>query len=144
MAEIFLMKNSFHSFKPAFESDLEIAKKIKINEIYKVKITKPRNVMFHRKYFALLNLAFANFETENTFDDFRKEIIKRAGFYREITNFKGEKEYVAKSISFAGMDDIEFDDLYSKSLAVIFKFTLKLDMTKENLTNLQEELINFM
>lgn len=70
----------------------------------------------------MLNLAFSNYDTDTDFDGFRKEIIKRAGFYTVRTNFKGVKEYTAKSISFARMDEVEFSDLYNKSLAVIFRY----------------------
>jgi len=142
--ELFLIKTQFNTFKPAFESDLDIAKKIKIGEPIKVKYSFPRNYEFHKKFFAMINLAYHNFDTASNIIDFRKEIVKRAGFYYEHVNFKGVTEYKALSISFASMDEIKFQDVYDKCLSVIFKHVLKLEKTDENLLNFQEELINFM
>lgn len=47
-------------FIPTFPSDYENFQKIKNNETVEVILRKPRNLLFHRKYFALLRLIFAN------------------------------------------------------------------------------------
>jgi len=127
-------------FVPAFESDKEIANKIKINQAIQVNFTKPRNYLFHKKYFALLNLAYSNSDYDMSFEDFRIEVIKRAGFYRTVKDFKGNKVYYANSISFAKMDNLEFEKLYSKTLDVIIKYVLK-ENTKEEII---ENIVNFM
>jgi len=144
MKEIILIKTNFQTFKPAYESDLEIAKNIPSGEAIKVKYSKPRNYQFHKKYFALIKLIFENQNLFTDIENMRKEIIKYAGFYDEYTTLKGETEYRAKSISFGSMDDITFSELYKKSLQVIFKHILKLEFSNENINNIEEELINFM
>ena len=140
MKEIHLIKTDAGYFIPAYNSDKELSDQIKTGEVIKVKYSKPRNYKFHKKYFALLNLAYDNYDTGNSFKWFRSEIIKRAGYYEEYINFKGVKEYTAKSISFGNMDEITFNELYSKSLDVIIKYVLT-GNTKEEI---EKQIINFM
>mgnify|MGYP000545448444 CR=1 FL=1 len=119
--EILLVKQLNGSFKPAFDSDYENAKKFKLNEVVKCKITKPRNIKFHKKFFALVNLVFNNQEKINNIDYFREELTIEAGFFEEYTGFNGERKKQAKSISFASMDEFEFNELYSKFIEVSIK-----------------------
>ncbi len=48
--------------KPNYDTDQEQIKKckFKIGETYEIEYKKPRNVKYHRKYFALLNLCYSN------------------------------------------------------------------------------------
>lgn len=138
--EITLIKNLNGYFIPAYDSDKEIANKIKVGDPITGKFRKLRNYEFHKKYFALLNLAFSNQENFKVFEDFRKEVIKRAGYYKEVVNFKGNVDYIPLSISFAKMDEIEFQNLYNKTIDVIIMYVLK-DNTKQEI---EEQIINFM
>jgi len=138
--EITLIKRLDGLFMPAFDSDKRIADKIKVGDPITGKFRKQRNYQFLKKYMALLNLAYENYDTEMDFNEFRAEIIKRAGYYKEVINFKGNLEYIALSISFANMDEIVFSELYNKSLDVILKYVLK-GNSKEEIT---QNVINFM
>ena len=60
--ELTLIKQFDNSFKLAYDSDFEKAKKIKPLKEVKCKITQPRNIKFHRKFFALINLVYDNQE----------------------------------------------------------------------------------
>ena len=60
MKEIYLVKSFDGKFTPAQDSDYEMAKNIKAGDTYKFKFSKPRNIKFHRKFFALINLVFQN------------------------------------------------------------------------------------
>lgn len=138
--EITLIKNLNSFFIPAYDSDKRIADKIKVGDPITGKFRKQRNYLFHKKFFALLNLAYSNYETQMNFDEFRKEVTKRAGYYKEVVNFKGNIEYMPISISFSKMEEIEFSELYNKCIDVIIQYVLK-DNTKEEIIN---EVINFM
>lgn len=50
------------------------------------------------------------------FDSFREWAIIQAGFYDEYTMPDGSRRKVAKSISFASMDDAEFNGVYQSVL----------------------------
>ena len=108
--------------KPAYDSDNESLKKIKLNKIYEFEFKQTRNYKFHRKFFALINLAFQNQDIYSTIEDLREDLIIDAGFYRTVTNLHGMESKKALSISFASMDETEFNDLYNKVCQVIIKW----------------------
>lgn len=108
---------------PCYDSDYEMYSKIPLNEQFEIDYKKARNPKFHKKYFALMKLAFENQNEFSDRNDMRQEIIIEAGFYTEYGNpFTGEIKRKAKSISFASMDEMEFRELYEKTKDVISKW----------------------
>ena len=134
-----LVKYKFGKLIPYFNSDLENLKdcKLKNDEVYEVEIKKKRNYEYHKKYFALINLCFENQETFDTLEDLRFYLTMKSGFVKKVETGSGIM-YIPKSISFASMDEIEFNQLYKSTLDVICKF---LNTNEEDLIN---EIINFM
>ena len=61
-------------------------------------------------------MVFQNQEVYSDINHLREELTKACGFYEKYTNHRGITVYKAKSISFASMDDFEFDELYNKFL----------------------------
>jgi hypothetical protein len=109
--------------KPAYNSDYEVYSKIHLNEVFEIEYKKPRNLLFHRKYFALMKLAFENQTDYRNLNDLRRDISIVAGYYDEVVNkVTGEVYKMPKSISFAQMDEIEFSELYEKTKDVICKW----------------------
>jgi hypothetical protein len=109
--------------KPAYDSDYEIYSKIPLNEVFEIEYRKPRNLLFHRKYFALMKLAFENQTDYRNLNDLRRDISIVAGYYDEVVNkVTGEVYKMPKSISFAQMDEIEFSELYERTKDVICKW----------------------
>ena len=135
--EVYLTKNSDGLLIPTYDSDHEYCKKIGFGETVKAVITKPRNMGFHKKFFALLNMAFQNQEEYEYFEDFRAVMVMKAGFFKTIATDKG-MVYLPKSLSFAKMDEIEFGELYSKMIDVVIKL---LGITEENI---EQEIMSFM
>ena len=126
--------NALH---PTHDSDRELVNKLKTGEAYKAKIVKPRNYEFHKKYFALLNLAFNNQDEFDNFEKFRFIMTMKAGFFDAIKTDKGVV-YMPRSISFASMDDVEFERVYNAMIQEVITLT----GADEELIN--TELINFM
>jgi len=118
---LLIQKQLNGDFRVCYDSDLEKAKKLKVNQTYNCKITQPRNVSFHRKFFALINMIYSNQEHYNNIDRLRKDLIIEAGFYEEWTDLHGEVQTEAKSISFSSMKQDEFDELYNRVLDQIVK-----------------------
>ena len=102
-----------------YDADLDEKKKLKIDEVYKVKISRPRNIRFHRKFFALIKLVYDNQERFNNLEYLRKELTIAAGFYDTYIDLTGVEVQVAKSISFGSMDEDEFSELYSRFIDAI-------------------------
>ncbi|NCP63170.1 MAG: DUF1367 family protein [Paraglaciecola sp.] len=124
---------------------------IKNNEVIKIKFVRPRNYERHKKYFALLNIAFDAFEpntmhkgvlVDKNFERFRKDVIVQAGHYDVVVNINGELRLEAKSIRFSKMSEEEFNDLYNKSVNVILQKVLT-TYTKADLDHIVEQVIRF-
>lgn len=115
--KINLIKSLDNSFKIAFSGDYETAKKIKVNVPYEFEFKNQRNINFHRKWFALLNLVVDNTEKFKDVNHLRMILAIECGWYEELINpLSGEVTIVPKSISFSSMGQDEFSELYSKSL----------------------------
>jgi hypothetical protein len=150
--DIILTKGPFGLF-PADDTEAEKLAKLKKGVFVKCKVSTMRNPHFHRKYFALLNFAFDQWEPENkdqqrwnltpqkNFDQFRKDMAILAGFYDYVCRVKGESTIAAKSISFGSMSQEDFEKLYSKTVDIILERFLN-NYTAQELDRVVNELLN--
>lgn len=111
----FQLVRTLNGFKFAHESDLEKGRKIKVGDFVNCDIKKPRNYMFHKKFFALVELVFQNQDLTDDRDNLRDCLTIRAGYHTTMKLDTG-LQYFPKSISFAKMDEIEFEELFGKFL----------------------------
>lgn len=149
MKEIVLTKAANGALIPVDPQASDFISKLKLGGGVVATVKKHRNPAFHRKYFALLNLAYDAWEpgikehrgmaVQKNFDRFRKDIIIAAGYYNVVVNINGDVRAEAKSINFSSMDDADFADLYSKTIDVVLARILTnysrddLDETVENI-----------
>jgi len=143
--DIFLIKDSYNRFLPAFGSDYETASRISVGDTVKASITRPRNIQFHKKYFALIDTIHRSMdesltEAYPTPENLRYVIMILTGNFDIQIMPDGTQNKKPKSISFASMDDYEFEKVYSASLDVALKYFLK-DMNKEDF---EREILNFL
>jgi len=118
-----LVQKTPRGLLPVYDSDMEIYCKIPMNEEFEIEYVKKRNLKFHKKFFALLKLAFENQSDYRLLEDLRRDVIITAGWYDEtVSVITGEVLKVAKSISFANMDEVEFIQLYEKTKDVISRW----------------------
>jgi len=119
-----------------FDSDSEAWLNLKYDgQYFTCDIVSPRNLAFHRKLFALLNVSFPYWKpeeitnkygkAERQFEQFRKDVIILSGYYEQAIRLDGTVQVNAKSISFAKMDGEEFSKFYDKAIGVIIKYVLK-------------------
>ena len=109
---MYLCKRKDGSYIPYDNADHEASAKIPVGET--VKATKARNLLFHKKSFALLNTGFENQDKIQSFEVYRKLITIRAGF------FEWAGEYaIPHSISFDKMNAETFEKWYNATLDVI-------------------------
>lgn len=152
MTEIVLTKLPSGALAPADAQAAEFIAKLKLGGAVKVKVTQPRNYRFHKKLFALLNLAFESWEPEGkeykgelvakNFDQFRNDVTVLAGFYDTTVTLKGDVRLVAKSISFANMEQDDFDKLYNAVVNVLLARVLT-KYTRDDLDEVVERLMAF-
>jgi len=140
---------------PADEESSNFVDKLKLNEVISADFKKPRNYKFHKKYFALVNFAYENWEPE-AFEDskwkdivpekslerFRKDLIILSGHYDAVYRVDGSVRIEAKSISFASMNEETFAELYDATINVILKKILK-NYTREDLDVVLAQLEEF-
>lgn len=80
---------------------------------------------------------------ENAFEPFRKDMIEAAGYYDEVRVPSGIKK-VARSISFAKMEQGEFNALYKAVFNACWRFVLSRTFkTKEEAQNAMDQLLSY-
>lgn len=112
------VKNTLSGLIPLYPNDLEEKKKLKLNEEYQVEIRRPRNIGFHRMFFALLNIGHQNTEMELPFETYRRWAIMKAGFVKVYNTPKGQL-FEPESIAFSNMDEDRFKQVFDRVLDVI-------------------------
>lgn len=152
MATIWLRK-LYDTFCPADEFSAEIMEKFKANGVYKAELTQPRNIGYHRKFFSLLNLAYENYEQPvvfrgdervfKLFERFREEVTISCGYWELELNKRNNVVQRAKSISFAKMDQVEFEALFSKAVDVIMNEYLTY-YTEEDMNILVNKVLQYV
>lgn len=133
MTDIIMVKG-YGTLIPTDKAGFEVLEKYHLGQEVKCKLTNPRNLGLHRKFFALLDVAFEAWEApeleykgqpvQKNLERFRKDIIILCGHYTASVNFKGEVRLDAKSMSFANMGQDEFERLYSDAITVILQKVL--------------------
>lgn len=107
MARMYLRK-TLSGFVPADAPSLEVARKFKLNEVYRSDVVKPRSYRHHKLIMALLNLTYANQEMYTDFERFRKSVAVEAGHVEELVMPDGEIIRLPMSINYDTLDEVEF------------------------------------
>jgi hypothetical protein len=116
-----------------------------------------RNPKFHSKFFVMLAVGYDAWEPEvartkrvfegqpirKSFDDFREEVTILAGFYDVTYSVDGSLSRSAKSISFASMEQDEFELLYNAVAQVLLDYVLR-RYTRDDLDRVVGVLEGFM
>lgn len=120
-------------FVPANDGEAEKCRKVKLGATIRAEVAQVRNAAFHRKWFALVNLAFdvwsdstepqeyKGVPVQPNFDRFRKDLTILCGHYKPVFNVRNECRLEADSISFGNMDEETFEKLFSKTITVILE-----------------------
>lgn len=118
MTEVFLQRR-MSALRPIDEAGASALADIPQGEIVRVTIRRPRNLMHHRKFFALIKAIFphqAHYPTEETL----LAAIKVAlGYGESVKLHDGRTIIIPSSISFAKMDQGAFDSFYDRALHLI-------------------------
>lgn len=142
---IMYVRNTETGLLPLYDSDDHERRRLKIGADYKVEIKKARNIMFHKKYFALIKLAWLNMpEKYNSQyphpENLREALQIEAGYFDTTYTLDGMQIIKPKSIAFDELDEYGFKELYDNVLDVVLKFILPGNTSAD----LESEFINFM
>jgi len=116
---------------PADDEAREWLAELRYGVTVAAKVRVPRNIKFHRKFWAMMRVAYANWDKptiETPFgpatcplSEFSRNVRILAGYGEPVANTRGEWRMQAKSISFSNMDESEFEKVYNACLNVIFQ-----------------------
>lgn len=121
---------------PASDMEAEKLTKFKTGELYEVDIKYSRNPKFHRKVFAFFNFCFEHWDgqtvhqhvsTQVQLDRFRQDLTILAGFYNTTIRLNGDTRIEAQSLSFAGMSQEQFEEVYKALIQAAMKHIFGLD-----------------
>lgn len=113
-----LMRRRLNALHPINSTDLEAFGRISPDELLKVVVTRPRNGLHHRKFFALINAIFEHQTVYATKNDVADAIKIGCGYFETLNTPRGEIVR-PKSISFTAMDQATFEEFYDKALTYI-------------------------
>jgi len=114
---MFLTKLKSGHYAPVDSESIDQSNKIKVGA--EVKATIARNVQFHRKGFALLNIGFENQDKYATLEIYRKILTIRCGYYDEFEGKDGLHYYFPQSLSFDKMSAETFEKWYNITIDII-------------------------
>jgi len=153
VSEVVLMKTPGGVLAPFDEEAARFIEKMKAGAGVRVKVTKIRNLPFHRKFFAMLDVGYDAWEPEEKVykgmvarknrKKFRGDMIILAGYFDAVINFNGDTQLKPKSISFANMEQDEFEKLYSEVANVLLQKVLK-NYTRADLDETVERILGFV
>lgn len=144
------------SDKKAYRSFQSRLKKLEAGELITFDVKLPRNGKFHKKFFAMLNLAYEMWEpnrkwksykgvaVQKNFERFRSDVLIQAGYYSQTFDLDGNMKLEAVSISFASMDDIKFEAVYSDCLNVLLEKVLITYKDRAEVDAVVEKMLRFI
>lgn len=128
--------------------------KIHLGGVVRGNFSQMRNAAFHKKMFALFNLAFDLWEPgpinskygtpAKNFDRFRKDLVILAGYYDISIRIDGSTRVEAKSLRYDKMDNEEFEACYSAVIDVLLaKIPSMAHMTKDEVDETVNKILSF-
>ena len=150
--KIYLTKTQA-GFVPADPDTETWYRKRKFGEVVEGNYTAIHNYEFFKKYFALLRIGFDNWTPAKinskygipakNFERFRKDVAILCGFYEIVIRLDGTAKPEALSISFAKMEEEEFQKLYSQTIDVFLERIYDKNMTAEELDETVNKYLGF-
>lgn len=124
MATEIIVRKLYNSIVPVDAANAELFEELQANGEYKAVFTRPRNLAFHRKAFALLSVVYNAWDmperkhkgqpVAKNVEGLREDMTILAGYYTVEYKYDGSLRLKAKSWSFAKMSEEEFSAMYSK------------------------------
>lgn len=138
---IWLVKDGNGLLHPFQDNDYELVSKMKVGEETSFTHRRIRTAGLHRKYFALIKLAYENQDHYKDIYVFRKVLEMRAGYYTPIKTERGHDLAIPKSIAYSELDQTGFEALYNSVFSEVEKL-LNL-VTSEDKESFINELMRF-
>jgi len=152
MKEIYLRKGRGNLI-PADDEAEEYLTGLKLGEVVRCQMVKPRNYKNLQRFMTLVRLLYDAFEpTEATYkgevveknlERFRHDLTILAGYSYATYNINGDVRVHAKSISFGSMTEDEFKALFSSVIDVGLRKIPMLYKTPEEVEKAVEDILRY-
>jgi hypothetical protein len=133
---ILLTKRMDGSLVPINDDEAERLRRFKGGDLVECKLIRIRNGKFLAKFMCLIKvgydvwsehvqpLEYKGMAVLPNLEQFRGDITVLAGYYEACVNIMGDTRLKPKSVSFANMDEEEFESLYSAVIDVLLRGVL--------------------
>ena len=129
-----LFRKGLGCLSPADARAEQFLARVKFGDLVQLEAKRPRNIAHHAKFFAMLQLIFENQSSYKSVDDILDAFKFAVGHTKKIKTRRGIIE-VPLSISFASMDQDQFNEFYDKAMdfmcAEVVPGLQKEDLAKE-------------
>jgi hypothetical protein len=117
-------RKDFGRLVPCDDAAAAMLAKIKHGDVVQIEVKRPRNIMHHRKFFALLNLVFANQDKYDQPEHLLAALKASVGHCDFLPGKDGMLVAVPKSIAFHKMDQTAFNEFYDRCVDKIARHFL--------------------
>lgn len=151
-----MLKTVGGALVPMDEDEAQKTKRWKVGSVVRGEFVEMRNGAFFRKWWALAKLAYEMWSDDlpNThyqgtpvqpnFERFRKDLTILAGYFEPTFAADGTVRLTAKSISWARMNEEEFEKMYSETINVILSKVLSnKKLTERDLRDAVDSVMRF-
>lgn len=142
MVQILMIKR-LGKLQPINEAGETVLRHLKQGEIVAIELTKPRNIRFHRRLFAMLQIILENQSHYKSVEDLLDVCKLRIGHSRKILTAHGIIE-VPASISFSALDNFEFGQFYDRACQWVLTEVIPGLMREELDEAVEAELLEFV
>lgn len=143
-----MIKGHGGGLSPASDEVADKLTKFKSGEMYVVDIKRTRNPGFHAKVFKFFEFCLENWSADKTHwenmteakqgESFRKQLTIQAGYFDQTYSLDGTGFVItAKSLSFASMEQEEFEACYSALINAAIKHVFSSTTDDQILNRLQ-------
>jgi len=118
-------------FKPAYDEDYELSKKVAQGNIVTAKTERQRNYELHKKAFKVLSIGFENQTQCECLEHYKARVLIAIGHCKIIYLEDGSANFIPDSISYESVpDDYTFGILYNK---IVEKVAQMINVTNQEL-----------
>lgn len=122
----FLAVKHLGSLRPADAAGEEALRKLGQGQLVEIELRRPRNVRFHRMYWALVTLVWEQLDEERypTAEDLHAAIKIAAGLRTRIELPDGTLGFIPGSIAFHKMSEDDFAAFFDRVCGLVAKYFL--------------------
>lgn len=119
MATLLLRKRMGGTLEPIDDTGRDMLAKIAAGDIVRADVHRPRNVLHHRKWWALVSLIYANQSRYGSPEELDDAIKVSIGHCTAMRLKNGTEVRIPKSIAFHAMDQSEFEQFYDRAIKLV-------------------------